>query len=273
MPPLQETTTFYKSVSFTKKTKRANWKHWKWKQWRQKLYPVSCLLQWETDAALDRDKTDRSNPFLQTQFCNENKSYQHWLMIVDSRAHVSASVQIKLDRNEQQASPNTFKNNDPPNFQAQIPNSQSDKPVATAKFDIGGHIFAEHSVVMKHLTEPNKGLDHMRHSSVVIDTTYNLISSRVVCRSHWRLNNLSIKLSYSEPTRPQSREVSSTLASSQLIEFFFWLPRLISSSVRDGRNSWRGQKSSGQPFPSNTVLQWKQSLLTLAHESWFNSPC
>ena len=66
-------------------------------------------------------------------------------MKVDSTAHVSASAHKELDRKEQHASPNTFKNTDSPSFQIQVPNSQSDKPIATAKFDIGGQIFAEHS--------------------------------------------------------------------------------------------------------------------------------
>ena len=29
-------------------------------------------------AALDRDKSDKSYPLLQTQYCNENKTHQHW---------------------------------------------------------------------------------------------------------------------------------------------------------------------------------------------------
>ena len=70
---------------------------------------------------------------------------------------------------------------------------------------------------MKNLTEPNKGLDFMRHSSVVIDTTHGLSSSRVVSRWDKGLNTLSIKIGYSERTRAQSREGSSTLAESSSV--------------------------------------------------------
>ena len=64
-----------------------------------------------------------------------------------------------------------------PNFQIQVANGQLQKPIATAtlKFDIGDHIFAEHSVVMTNLTGPIIGLQSMRHNSVVIDNTHGLI--------------------------------------------------------------------------------------------------
>ena len=97
--------------------------------------------------------------------------------LVDSGAYVSAIAQKKLDRIKQQAPSNILKNDDPPNFQIQVANGQLEKPTATAtlKFDIGGHIFAEHFVVMKNLTGPIIALHFMRHNSVVIDTTQGLV--------------------------------------------------------------------------------------------------
>ena len=66
---------------------------------------------------------------------------------------------------------------DHPNFQYQVANGQLEETVATAtlKFDIGDHIFAEDSVIMKYLTELIIDLHFMRHSSVLIDTTHGLI--------------------------------------------------------------------------------------------------
>ena len=74
--------------------------------------------------------------------------------LVDSGAYVSAIAQKELDRIQQQAPSNIVKIDDPPNFQIQIANGQLEKPTATAtlKFDIGDHIFVEHFVVMKKLT-------------------------------------------------------------------------------------------------------------------------
>ena len=91
--------------------------------------------------------------------------------------HVSAIAQKKLDRIKQQAASNILKIDEPPNFQIQVANGQLEKPTATAtlKFDIGGHLFAEHFVVMKNLTGPIIGLHFMKHNSVVIDTTHGLI--------------------------------------------------------------------------------------------------
>ena len=97
--------------------------------------------------------------------------------VVDSGAYVSAIAQKELDRIQQQAPSNVLKIDDPPIFQIQVANGQSEKPTATAtlKFDIGDHIFAEHFVVMKNLTGPIIGLHFMKHNSVVIDTTHGLI--------------------------------------------------------------------------------------------------
>ena len=97
--------------------------------------------------------------------------------LVDSRAYVSAIAHRELDRIQQQAPSNILKIDDPPNFQIQVTNGQLEKPKATAtlKFDIGDHIFAEHFVVMKNLTEPIIGLHFMKHNSVVSDTTHGLI--------------------------------------------------------------------------------------------------
>ena len=97
--------------------------------------------------------------------------------LVDSGAYVSAIAQTELDRIQQQAPSNILKVDDPPNFQIQVANGQLEKPTATAtlKFDIGGHVFAEHFDVMKKLTGPIIGLHFMKHNSVVIYTTHGLI--------------------------------------------------------------------------------------------------
>ena len=96
---------------------------------------------------------------------------------VDSGAYVGAIAQNELDRIKQQSPSNILKIDDPPNFQVQVPNGQLEKPTATTtlKLDVEYHIFAEHSVVMKNLTGPIIGLHFMRHKSVVIDTTHDLI--------------------------------------------------------------------------------------------------
>ena len=90
---------------------------------------------------------------------------------------MSAIAQNELDRIKQQSPSNILKIGDPPNFQIQVAKCQLEEPTATTtlKFDIGDHIFAEHFVVMKNLTEPIIGLHFLRHNSVVIDTTHGLI--------------------------------------------------------------------------------------------------
>ena len=95
---------------------------------------------------------------------------------VDLGAYVSAIAQKELDRIKQQAPSIILKIIDPPYFQIQVANGQLEKPMATTtlEFDVGDHIFAEHFVVMKNLTEPIIGLHFMRHNSVVIDTTHGL---------------------------------------------------------------------------------------------------
>ena len=97
--------------------------------------------------------------------------------LVDLGVYVSAIAQKELDRIQQQAPSNILKTDEPPNFQIQVANGQLEKPtaIATLKFDIGDHIFAEHFVVMKNLTGPVFGLHFMKHNSVVIDTTHGLI--------------------------------------------------------------------------------------------------
>ena len=97
--------------------------------------------------------------------------------MVDSRAYVSAIAQKELDTMKQKVPNNTFKFNDPLNFPTQKANGQLEKPLATAtlKFDTGEDTFAEHFVVMKKLTGPNKALHFMRNNSVVIDTSHSLI--------------------------------------------------------------------------------------------------
>ena len=78
--------------------------------------------------------------------------------LVDSGAYVSAVAQKELDSIKQQSLSNIVKIDDPPNFQIQVANGQLEKPTATTtlKFDIGDHIFAEHFVVMKNLTESHQ---------------------------------------------------------------------------------------------------------------------
>ena len=97
--------------------------------------------------------------------------------LVDSGAYVSAVAQKELERIKQQAPSNILKNDEPPNFQIQVANGQLEKPtaLATFKFDVGDHIFAEQFVVMENLTAPITGLQFMKHNSVVIDTTHGLM--------------------------------------------------------------------------------------------------
>ena len=102
--------------------------------------------------------------------------FENGLTIDALGAYVSAIAQTELDRIKQQAPSNILKIDDPPNFQIQVANGQLEKPtaIATLKFDIGDHVFAEHFVVMN-LTGPIIGLRFMKHNSVVIDTTHGLI--------------------------------------------------------------------------------------------------
>ena len=92
--------------------------------------------------------------------------------LADSGAYVFAIAKSEFDRVKQQAPANIFKIDDPPNFQIQVANGQLEKPISTAilKVDIGGNTFAE-----KNLTGPIIGLHFLRHNSVVIDTTHDLI--------------------------------------------------------------------------------------------------
>ena len=78
-------------------------------------------------------------------------------------------------------------------------NGHLEKPIATntLKFDIGDSVFAENIVVPKNLTSPITGLQFMRHSSVVIDTTHGLI--------HFRHLTMQVKRSASESSaKPQA---------------------------------------------------------------------
>ena len=63
--------------------------------------------------------------------------------LVDSRAYVSAITQTELNRIKQQAPANIFKINDPPNFQMQVANGQSERPISTTtlNFDIEKTLF------------------------------------------------------------------------------------------------------------------------------------
>ena len=97
--------------------------------------------------------------------------------LVDSGAYVSEIAQKEFDIIKQQAQAIIFKIKDATNFQTQVGSSQLEKPlsIATLKFDIGEHTSAKLFVVMKNLTGLNIGLHFMRHNSVVIDTTHDLI--------------------------------------------------------------------------------------------------
>ena len=81
-----------------------------------------------------------------------------------------------MDRIKQQAAANILKNGDSPNFQTQVANGQSGKPLATATLnnDGGDKTFAKHFVVMKNLTGPIMRLRFVGHSSVFSDTTHGL---------------------------------------------------------------------------------------------------
>ena len=97
--------------------------------------------------------------------------------LVDSRAFVSAIAQDDLETIKQNAPNNILKIDDHPNFQIQVTNGQLEKLLSTATliFEIGDNSFAEHFVVMQKATGPIIGLHFMRNSSVVLDTTYELI--------------------------------------------------------------------------------------------------
>ena len=129
--------------------------------------------------------------------------------LVDSAAYVSAIAQKELDRIKQQSPSNILKIDDPPNFQIQVANDQSEKPTATAtlKFDIGDHIFAEH-FVMKNLTGPIISLHFMRHNSVVIESTHGLIhfphlTMQVKSALNQTSTNLQAVLFHNNVTLPQ----------------------------------------------------------------------
>ena len=86
--------------------------------------------------------------------------------LVDSGAFVSAIAQDDLETIKRKAPRNILKIDEPPNFQIQVANGQSEKPISTAtvKFEIGDNGFAEHFVVMKKLTGPIIGLHFMRNN-------------------------------------------------------------------------------------------------------------
>ena len=62
--------------------------------------------------------------------------------LADSGAYVGAIAQSELDRIKRQAPANIFKTDDPPSFQNQVANGQSEKPMSTTthKVDIGNNI-------------------------------------------------------------------------------------------------------------------------------------
>ena len=149
--------------------------------------PVITISQIEERLVRDETTNEHYMPLSSTIVLKRKKemlyvplNFKNGLTIedlVDSGAYVSAIAQNELDRIKQQSPSNILKIDDPPNFQIQVTNGQLEKPTATItiKFDIGDHIFAKHSVVMKNLTGPIIGLHFMRQNSVVIDTTHGLI--------------------------------------------------------------------------------------------------
>ena len=96
---------------------------------------------------------------------------------IDSEAYVSTIAQTELERIQQKAPTNIFKTDYPSNFQIQVKNDPLEKQlgIATPIFVIGDHPFAEQFVVMNNLIGPFIGLHFMRHISMVIDTTHNLM--------------------------------------------------------------------------------------------------
>ena len=122
--------------------------------------------------------------------------------LVDSGSFVSAIAQDDLDTKKGKAPNSILKIKDPPNFQIQLANGQSEKPLSTTtiKFEIGGNTFAEHFVVMKRLTGPIIGLHFMRNKSVVIDTTHGLI--------HFPHPTMQVKTASSETTTKPQRVIT-----------------------------------------------------------------
>ena len=104
--------------------------------------------------------------------------------LVDSGAYVSAIALNDMHTIKQKAPYNILKIDDPPNFQIQVANGHSEKPLATTtlKFEIGDIIFSERFVVLKKLTGPILGLHFMRTNTGVIETTNSLI--HFVTRPH-----------------------------------------------------------------------------------------
>ena len=149
--------------------------------------PVITLSQIEEQLVRDETTNELYMPLSSTIILKRKKEmlyvpldFENGLTIdalVDSGAYVSAIAQKALDRIKQESPSNILKIDDHPNFQIQVASGQLGKPTATTtlKFDIGGHVFAEHFVVMKNPTGPIIGLHFMRHNSVVIDTTHGLI--------------------------------------------------------------------------------------------------
>ena len=79
---------------------------------------------------------------------------------MDSGSLVSAISKKDLNTIKQKATNSFLKIDDPPNFQIQVANGQSEKPLAktTLNCEIGDYIEAEKFVVMTKLTRPNIGL-------------------------------------------------------------------------------------------------------------------
>ena len=103
-----------------------------------------------------------------------------------------------MDTTKQRAPNNNFKINEPPNFQTQVANGQSEKPLAldTLNFDIGGKTFAAHLVSMKKQLGPIIVLHFLRKNSVVIDTTHDLI--------HFPHLTMQIKSTLEMSAKPQA---------------------------------------------------------------------
>ena len=97
--------------------------------------------------------------------------------LLDIRAYVSEIFQGDLDTMKQKVAHNSLKVDDLHNFQIQVANGQSEKPLerATLEFETRDNFFAQHLLMMMKKTGPLIELHFMRNNSVFIDTTHGVI--------------------------------------------------------------------------------------------------
>ena len=212
--------------------------------------------------------------------------------LVDSGAYVSAIAQKELDRIKQQSPSNILENDDPPNFQIQVANGQLEEPTAkaTLKFDIGDHIFAEHFVVMNHLTGPIIRLHFMRHNNVVIDTTHVLIhfphqTMQVKSASSQASAKLQVVLIHDSITIPQMTTKTitafvdhisewNTTGTMTPVEKFTEAPSLIIShsisTIIDRKIAVRVTNTTESPHTINKNTQIAELSVVTQEQSKFN---